>query len=177
MTIRIALFRGLNVGKANRIAMADLKALFEDLGFANVRTLLNSGNAVFDGGRESAATNAKRIAVALPERTGIVANVVVLDGKTLDAAVAGNPFAKRCDDPSRLLVGFYADADRAPFEALKRDFPSEAFAIGAAACYLWCPDGILESRVGDALVGAKFRDRVTTRNWATILKLRALAAT
>jgi len=179
MPTRIALFRGINVGKAKRIAMAELKALFEDLGYARVRTLLNSGNVVFETPRDARASDARKdarnIAAALVERTGIEANVLVLDAKTLANAVAGNPLADCCDDPSRLLVGFFMDArtdtDRAPFEALKQAHPQEAFAIGDDACYLWCPTGILKSRVGDALVGAKFRDRVTTRNWATVLKL------
>ena len=48
MTRFVALFRGINVGKAKRIAMADLRALLESMGYTNVRTLLNSGNAVFD---------------------------------------------------------------------------------------------------------------------------------
>ena len=47
MNVCIALIRGINVGKSNRIAMADLKSLLTDLGHADVRTLLNSGNAVF----------------------------------------------------------------------------------------------------------------------------------
>ena len=176
MTTRIALFRGINVGKAKRIAMAELKAMCEDLGFANVRTLLNSGNVVYDAARGTPTADAKRISTGLVERTGVSANVLVLDATTLAAAIAANPFIDVCDDPSRLLVCFYMDAGPAPFEALKRAHPDEAFAIGAEACYLWCPDGILASRIGDALAGAKFRDRVTTRNWATVLKLHAMVA-
>ena len=61
--------------------MADLKAMFEALGFTNVRTLLNSGNVVFDGGRAPPAENAKRIAASLAERTGIVANTLVFAAK------------------------------------------------------------------------------------------------
>jgi uncharacterized protein (DUF1697 family) len=175
MATQIALFRGINVGKANRIAMADLKAMFESLGFRDVRTLLNSGNVVFEAGRGAAKTNAKRIAAALAERIGVTANVLVIDATALDAIIAENPLAKRIDDPSRLLVGFFlADIDPNPLEALKREFPKELFSLGAHACYLWCPNGILESRLATALVGAKFRDLVTTRNWATILKLQAM---
>lgn len=177
MSVQIALFRGINVGKAKRVAMADLKAMFGALGFTNVRTLLNSGNVVFDGGRATPADNAKRIAASLAERTGIVANTLVFAAKKLQAAIAENPFDDPADDPSRLLVGFYVDADHAPFEALKREFADETFVVGVNACYLWCPDGILQSRIGDALVGPKFRDRVTTRNWATVSKLQALAST
>jgi uncharacterized protein (DUF1697 family) len=176
VTTRIALFRGINVGKAKRIAMAELKAMCEDLGFANVRTLLNSGNVVYDAARGTPAADAKRISTALIERTGVSTNVLVIDATTLAAAIAANPCIDACDDPSRLLVGFYMDADPAPFEALKRAHPDETFAIGAVACYLWCPDGILASRIGDALGGPKFRDRVTTRNWATVLKLQAMMA-
>jgi uncharacterized protein (DUF1697 family) len=177
VTIQIALFRGINVGKAKRIAMAELKAMFEDLGFSNVRTLLNSGNVVFEAGRSTPASNATRIAATLVERTGVSANALVLQANTLHAVVAGNPFAARIDDPSRMLVGFYIDAaDRAPFEALRREFPDEPFALGEHACYLMCDGGILESRIADALGGSKFRDRVTARNWATVGKLQALTA-
>ena len=176
MPVRIALFRGINVGKAKRIAMAELKAMFEALGFTHVRTLLNSGNVVFETARGTPAENARRIAAALVERTSIEANVRVLEAATLAAVIAGNPFVDRCDDPSRLLVGFRIDADRTPLETLQRDFADEAFAIGDDACYLWCPDGILASRIGEALGGSKFRDRITARNWATVMKLQAMIA-
>lgn len=176
MPVRIALFRGINVGKAKRIAMAELKTMFEDLGFANLRTLLNSGNVVFDTARGTPAADAKRIAAALLERTGVAANVRVLDAATLDAVIAANPFVERCDDSSRMLVGFRIDDERAPFDALQREFMDEAFAIGDHACYLWCPGGILASRIGDALAGPKFRDRITMRNWATVTKLQAMVA-
>ena len=177
MTTQIALFRGINVGKAKRIAMAELKALFEELGFANARTLLNSGNVVFEGGKGATATHAKRIAAALHERLGVDANTLVLTAKELDAAIAENPFAARIDDPSRFLVGFLmAGADPKPLDALRREFPNEDFAVGARACYLWCPNGISKSDLAEALIGPKHRDRVTTRNWATTLKLREMAS-
>lgn len=174
MTTHIALFRGINVGKAKRIAMADLRALLEDLGYTDVATLLNSGNVVFNAGRGTPAHHATRIAAAVEARIGVSTNTLVLPGNALDAAIDRNPFGERADDPSRLLVGFYLDDDRAPFEALAKAHPGEAFAVGADACYVWCPDGILDSPVAAALGGAKFRDRVTARNWATVLKLQAM---
>lgn len=177
MALCVALFRGINVGKAKRIAMAELKALFEELGYTDVRTLLNSGNVVFEAGRGPPAGHAKRIAKAVEARIGVSTNTLVLPGKTLDAAIDGNPFGERADDPSRLLVGFYLDDDRAPFETLAKTHPGEAFAVGVDACYVWCPDGILDSAVAAALGGAKFRDRVTARNWATVLKLQAMTRT
>ncbi|WP_242108359.1 DUF1697 domain-containing protein [Luteimonas aquatica] len=174
MAIQIALFRGINVGKAKRVAMADLRTLLEELGFTRVRTLLNSGNAVFEAGRRAPAANATRIAAALAERTGVTANVLVITVQELDAAIAGNPFAARIDDPSRMLLGFFgAKADRTALRALADT--GEDCSLGAHAFYLWCRHGILEDKVANALVGARFRDAITTRNWATACKLQALA--
>ncbi len=178
MAIQIALFRGINVGKAKRVAMADLRTMFESLGFTNVRTLLNSGNVVFEGGCSSAASNAKRIGDALIEAAGVSANTLVFTAAELDAAAAGNPFLDRMDDPSRMLVGFIAaGADRAPLQALVDGVAAdEHVVLGPDALYLWCPDGILESVFAAKVVGPKFRDLVTSRNWSTVRKLQALAA-
>lgn len=178
MAVQIALFRGINVGKAKRIAMADLRTMFEALGFTNVRTLLNSGNVVFDAGRGTTRGNAKRIGDALVEATGVSANTLVLTASELDAAAAGNPFLARMDDPSRMLVGFMtAGADRAPLQALvDAATADEHVALGADAFYLWCPDGILDSAFAAKLVGPKFRDLITSRNWSTVCKLQSLAA-
>lgn len=177
MALQIALFRGINVGKAKRVAMADLRTMFDDLGFRNVQTLLNSGNVVFDAGRSAPATNAKRIAAALIQATGVSANTLVLTSAELDAAAAGNPFLDRMDDPSRMLVGFIAaGADRKPLQALVDKAAGEHVALGANALYLWCPDGILKSAFADKLVGPAFRDSITSRNWSTVLKLQSLAA-
>ena len=71
----IALLRGINVGKAKRVPMADLRALMEDLGLAGVRTLLNSGNAVFDAKGGSAASLAKRLRAAILDKTGVVTHI------------------------------------------------------------------------------------------------------
>jgi uncharacterized protein (DUF1697 family) len=170
----IALLRGINVGKAKRVAMADLKAAVEGLGYRDVRTLLNSGNVVFSA-RAKPATAASRMEKALVELTGVSARVTVLTAHELAAAVAGNPLLQVADEPTRLLVAvFNSPADRPRVEPLlKQDWGLERLAVGARVAYLWCPDGILASRLPEA-VGRALGDAVTTRNWATMLKLRAL---
>ena len=179
MATQIALFRGINVGKAKRLAMADLRTMFETLGFTNVRTLLNSGNVVFDAGRSTTRANAKRIGDALVEVTGVSANTLVLTAAELDAAAAGNPFLERMEDPSRMLAGFMTTgADRAPLQALvDAAGADEHVALGEDAFYLWCPNGILDSAFAAKLVGPKFQGLITSRNWSTVCKLQALATT
>jgi uncharacterized protein (DUF1697 family) len=173
----VALIRGINVGKAKRVGMADLRALVEGLGYRDVRTLLNSGNVVFTA-RAKPEAAAVRIEKALAERTGVSARVTVLTAAELAAAVAGNPLLKVATDPTRLLVAvFNSPADRAKVEPLlKQDWGSERLAVGTRVAYLWCPDGILDGRL-PAAVGRALGNAVTARNWATVLKVNSLVGT
>ncbi|HZU36831.1 MAG TPA: DUF1697 domain-containing protein, partial [Gemmataceae bacterium] len=147
-TTQIALIRGINVGRAKRIAMAELRALFEDLGFADVRTLLNSGNVVFTTSRAAAGDGA-RIEEALADRLHVSARVMVISAVRLARVVATNPLLSVANDPSRLLVAFLArPTDRKKLEPLcKQDWENEALALGDGAAYIWCAAGILESRL------------------------------
>jgi uncharacterized protein (DUF1697 family) len=172
----IALLRGINVGKAKRVAMADLRALMEDLGHANVRTLLNSGNAVFDAAGGTPAHHAKALKAALREKTGVDAEIVVKTAAELAAAIAEHPLRHIADDDARMLVMFVQDASTLatlkPLEA--EPWAPEAFAAGEHAAWLWCAGGINESRLAKA-VDKLLRASGTARNWATLMKLDALA--
>jgi len=174
-TRSIALLRGINVGKAKRVAMADLRALFETLGFSNVRTLLNSGNVVFDSAKPLREDTAQKIEKAMAESLGVSARIMILSDAELETMIAENPLLDVMTEPSRFLVGvFNTPADRARIEPLiERDWKSEAFAAGQRAAYLWCPHSILDSELGKTF-GRALGDAVTTRNWATMLKLQAL---
>jgi len=79
MIYYVALIRGINVGKAKRISMEDLKALVERLGYEDVRTVLNTGNVVFKGKKAAEWTIAARIQEALETRHGFTANTLVPD--------------------------------------------------------------------------------------------------
>jgi uncharacterized protein (DUF1697 family) len=171
----VALLRGINVGRAKRVAMADLRALVADLGYRDVATLLNSGNVVFTVPATVRGDAATRIERALASRLGVSARVMVLNAAELAAAVRRNPLGRVADDPSRLLVAVLAKAaDRAQLKPLARqDWTPEALAIGARVAYLWCAQGIIKSRLFVA-VSRAVGDAVTTRNWATMTKLHAL---
>jgi uncharacterized protein (DUF1697 family) len=175
VTRYVALLRGINVGTAKRVAMSDLRAVLEELGYRDVRTLLNSGNVVFGGREAQPGAIARRIEAAVARRTGVSARVQVLTAETFSAAVEGNVLAPHTDNPSRLLVSFCDDparlAELAPFE--RQDWARERIAVGRHAAYLWCPESIVDSELG-AAVGRVLRDSSTARNWATVLKLQAM---
>jgi uncharacterized protein (DUF1697 family) len=177
MKRHIALLRGINVGKAKRVPMADLRALMEGLGHANVRTLLNSGNAVFDAKGGTPAAHAKSLRAAILDKLGVDCEVIVKTAAELEAAIAEHPLRRHADDDARLLVMFVqAPSTLAELKALEAtDWSPEAFAVGAQAAWLWCADGIIESRVAKA-VGKVLKERGTARNWATVGKLQALAS-
>lgn len=169
-----ALLRGINVGKARRIAMADLRELCTTLGYRDVKTLLNSGNVIFSAPRADAKAAAK-IEKAIESAHGFATRVVVVTAGELDAIVDENPFEEAETNPSRFLVTvLYDHADRARIAALaKQDWGAERLWLGKHAAYSWLPAGILDSRSLVALnkiVG----DAGTNRNWATIKKLQAM---
>jgi uncharacterized protein (DUF1697 family) len=173
---QVALLRGINVGRAKRVAMADLRALLESLGYGDVRTLLNSGNVVFTAPGVAPGDAAARIEEALPQRLGVSSRITVLTAEELAAAVRENPLLEVANDPTRLFVAVLTNpADRRRLEPLqKQAWAPEVLAVGTRVAFIWCPDGLLASKLSEA-VGKALGDAVTTRNWATFTKLHTLA--
>jgi uncharacterized protein (DUF1697 family) len=170
----VALLRGINVGRAKRVAMADLRALVEGLGYGDVRTLLNSGNVVFTTG-VAPRTAAARIEKVLAAQLGVASRVTVFTAREIAAAVTENPLLDVADNPSRLLIVFLRDPGDRPRLAplMKQKWNSDALALGPRVAYMWCANGILESRLAEA-VARVLGDAGTARNWSTLLKLHAL---
>ena len=172
---RVALLRGINVGTARRIAMAELRQVFEDLGYRDVRTLLNSGNVVFTVDKGSGGADGTRLQKAIADRLGVTTRVTVLSRKEVAAAVEENPLTSVADNPSWLLVVALRDAGAVAQvkPLLKERWTPEALALGKRVAYLWCAEGIADSRVWTALSRA-VGDGGTARNIATMTKLLAL---
>jgi len=172
----VALLRGVNnIGSAKRIAMADLRALVEGLGFRDARTLLNSGNIVFSAPDVRRGDVAARIEKALDARFGVRPRETVLTGNEVAAAVRDNPFADMADNTSRLLLMVL----RTPSyqgrlkPILKKRWGPEALALGKRVAYLWCANGVGRSKLWVEVDRALERSG-TARNIATMTRLLAL---
>jgi len=178
MPCYVALFRGINVGKAKRIAMADLRVLLEKLGYTGVKTLLNSGNAVFTGPAATPAKLAEAIRGAVSKQLGVDALVLVKRAQDIAAIIEGNEVGEIATDPSRLLVAMTPEARAlAGVAALAtKRWGKERLHVGKHAAYVWCADGILESPAAAALLKG-LENEATTRNWATLNKIHALLKT
>ena len=172
---QVALLRGINVGRAKRVAMATLREMFTELGYSNIRTLLNSGNVVFTAPRATPSSAETQIEKAILAKFGFPSRVTVLSATELAEVIRDNPLGKVAKDPSRLFVSVLKrPGDRAQLiPLLQQQWEPEVLAIGTRVAYVWCPEGMLAGRVAEA-VGRVLGDGATTRNWATMTKLHAL---
>jgi len=171
----VVLLRGINVGRAKRISMAELRTFVESLGYTDVRTLLNSGNVVLTRRGKGPRDPGPAIEKGLADSVGVSARVVALTAAELAAVVAENSLLDVAVDPARLLVAVLLDAaDRAKVVPLtKKEWGDEALALGTHAAYIWCANGILESKILGTLDKA-LGGGITSRNWSTVTKLLAL---
>ena len=169
----VALLRGINVGRAKRVAMSDLRTTVESLGGTRVRTILNSGNVCFRSTKRSAPALASGLKDALRERLGVNCAVLVLDAGSYRQILATNPLTEAGVDPARFLVAFVASVrDLDPIRAcVPHVLPPDRLAVGEGAAYLWCAAGILDSPVLK-LVARAAGETFTTRNWSTAQRVR-----
>jgi uncharacterized protein (DUF1697 family) len=174
----VALFRAVNLPSHNSVGAADLRRLFESLGFDDVRTLLQTGNVVFlVTGSVTPATLERRIEQAAARLFGLQTDVMVRDAAAWREIVRSNPFPDEArDDPSHLVVLLLKSAPRAGgVEALRTGITGrERVAAGTRALYLVYPDGIGRSKVTNIRIERAIGVSGTGRNWNTVLKIDAL---
>ena len=172
MTRWVALLRGINVGTAKRIAMADLRAFFEGAGYTGVRTLLQSGNVVFDAPDDGTEPSADALESAVHTATGVTARMLLVPGDDFVAAVKANPIVAEVTDPSRGFITFV----EGELPAVEPDRPSdddlapEKLVISGGHIYQWCPDGLTSTRI-PAKYFRSLGVTVTQRNLRTTSKL------
>lgn len=166
----IVLLRGINVGGRNPLPMAELRGLLEELGCEDVRTSIQSGNAVVRTGRTDPTALARELREGIETEHGFVPQVLVLTRKELETAILGNPFPS--DDGKALHVYFLEsppeDPDLETLRSLETD--TEAFELGTTVFYLYAPDGIGRSKLA-ARVERCLGVPATARNWNTVRKL------
>jgi uncharacterized protein (DUF1697 family) len=177
MTSYIALLRGVNVGGNKMVAMAELRRMLEALGFADVKTLLQSGNAVFRAPAKPPAKIEEQLEAAMTKHFKMACDYHVRTAAELQQVIDANPMkAEATKDPSHFTVTFHkAPLDKAAVKAAQAaiDGPEIVRADGRHL-YMYWPDGQGRSKAG-IVVGKALKVHGTARNWNTVLKLAALA--
>ncbi|HEX3680548.1 MAG TPA: DUF1697 domain-containing protein [Galbitalea sp.] len=174
----VLLLRGINVNPTTRVAMADLRDILSGLGFANVGTVLQSGNVILDSER---APDVGAIESAIADGTGVRSRVVVLALEEFRTLVDANPLLddgaiQERDDLSKMVITFL-DGDIVPAEVDRptdEDLAPERLVIETRAIYQWCPFGILQSRLKPAW-WRQFGPVATSRNVRTANRILAAA--
>jgi uncharacterized protein (DUF1697 family) len=172
----ILLLRGVNLARNRRLAMADLRAILQGLGYEDAVTHLQSGNAVVTS-RKRPATVKREVERALADGLGLGTEVFVRTRAELAAVVRRDPLGDVAANPSRYLVTFLSGT---PSAALKRQLeaavaPPDRAVLRGDALYSWHPDGLQRSKLM-ALLGRKDLGlSATSRNWNTVTRLLAIA--
>ncbi|MGK9170751.1 DUF1697 domain-containing protein [Inquilinus limosus] len=177
MTSWIALLRAVNVGGHAPIAMAGLRALAAELGFAEPRTLLQTGNLAFQGDGRPAEELERALEDALAQRFGLRTDVFVRSAADWAAVIARNPFPDEAEsDPSHLvLLPLKQAPDEAAVAALQAGIAGrEQVRADGRHVYVAYPDGIGRSKLTMAVIERTLGTRGTGRNWNTVLKLADL---
>jgi uncharacterized protein (DUF1697 family) len=172
----VALLRGINVGGSKKVAMADLRALLSGLGYTNVRTHLQSGNAVLTSPSRDPQQLAGKIENRIKDRLGMSVRCLVRTRAEFRAVIDGNPLADVATNGSRMLALFLSEAPDPGRLAANdpRELAPEQIHLGDRVIYQWCPNGILEAPAVGAFVEKRLKLTATARNWNTVVKLAEL---
>lgn len=172
----LVLIRGINVGTAKQVRMADLRAALAAAGYADVRTYLRSGNVLLRTDRSPAVVTGD-VEDVLAGPLGVPARALVRTMDEVRSAMAADPFGADAPDGAKHFLGFL---DRRPDPEVTRAVAEMDIAPDRAALiddhlYLWCPDGISKGPLSRVKWDRRLGVTATVRNWNTVTTLVELA--
>jgi uncharacterized protein (DUF1697 family) len=175
----IALLRAVNLGAHNKVSMERLCEVFASVGLGGARSLLQSGNVVFESSRRSPAALERLLEEAARKQLNLDTDFFVRTAEEWASIVENNPFPREAEaDPGHLLlVCLREEPDSGSVEAFQAAIagPETVRTVGRQA-YITYPNGVGRSRVTTAIIERRL-SRGTARNWNTVLKLAALVGT
>jgi uncharacterized protein (DUF1697 family) len=172
--VYVALLRGINVGGYKKIKMETLRQSFAGMGFAEVRTYVQSGNVIFTSLKQSPASLAAKIEARILRDFGFDVSVLVRTAEELGAAIRENPFLKEKGiDPTKLHVTFLSEvpAKSACQRLSELACARDQFRNLGREIYLHCPDGYGVSKLSNNAFEKLLAVRATTRNWNSTNKI------
>ena len=176
MKTYISMLRGINVSGQKQVRMAELKNLYESLGFTDVETYVQSGNVVFESEEQDAKKLADSIETGIEKTFGFSVPVLVRSTEDFRRVLESHPFKK--EEQVRVLVTFlYERPDPSKVEDLSRyEDKVDKFAIEEQEIFLFCPGGYGKSKLSNTFFERKLGVIATTRNWKTVSRLYEMAS-
>lgn len=174
MQTYIAILRGINVGGAGMIKMSVLQRAFEEAGFGNVKTYIQSGNVLFNHKKSEPGILADEITAFLRRDLKMEIPVLVLALQHMTEVFENNPFVNdRQEDITKLHATFLAtlpEIERISKIEKDKYFPDE-FHLSGKTLYLFCPNGYGRTKLNNNFFESKLKMAATTRNWKTVTEL------
>jgi uncharacterized protein (DUF1697 family) len=172
----VSLLRGINVGGNKKIQMAELKSLYESLGFGQVKTFLQSGNVTFHTQQDDTEQITSDIESAIVQQFGFESKILLRTSAQLQAIYDNHPFTDdQLANPNKILVTFLKHApDSLTLKAFQQAHTgTEIIHSNGLELYLYYPDGMGTSTLTNNLIERKLNLIATGRNWNTLNKLWA----
>ncbi len=171
----VALLRGINVGGNKKVPMADLKKMMEKMGYTNVKTLLNSGNVMFDTAEKSMPAIKKAFEAQFEKTFGFSSHTIIRSITEIEKLVKANPFKRiKVTPATRLYVTFLSDK---PTSTLKIPYESadKLYRIlsvdDSCICSVLIVTDTKNTTDAMKILEKEYGKNVTTRNWNTVEKM------
>ena len=176
---RVAILRGINVGGHRKILMADLRALFDSLGFKDVSTYIQSGNVIFSTTEDLGNSEIERkISDAIMNAYEFDVPVIVRTAREIADLALLNPFFDSSTDVSKLHLTFLGkDPEPENVSAItKLDFSPDKIEVKGYSAFIYCDGKYHTSKLTNDFIEKKLKVKATTRSWKTIQKLAELGS-
>lgn len=175
----ISLLRGINVSGQKKIIMSELCLLFQELGFNDVKTYIQSGNVVFNSPESDGSLLEQQIRASILNKFTLDVPVSVISAAEFSQIVKQQPFdsVNIDQDGSKILVSFLSTLPEpsAIDDLLSFVVEPEMLYLNNKTVYLYCPNGYGKSKLSNVFLEKKLKVLATTRNLNTVNKLNQLA--
>jgi uncharacterized protein (DUF1697 family) len=171
----VALLGSINVG-GSRLTMAELREAFEADGFADVETVVASGNVLFSHDERPTRGLEEKLELLVSHRFGMKTIAAVRNRDEVVEAIRGNPFAGQGDEAMVHTMFLDRDPDPAQFRVLAADQEGrgpEKLAIGPRALYIDYIEGVGNSRLTAPFIERRLQCRGTARNMRSLARIAA----
>lgn len=198
MKTYISILRGINVSGQKKILMADLKKLYESLGFINVQTYIQSGNIIFNYQNTENNNNDNEITLAeiqqnislqiankitdkIAEQYDFQVPVIIRNVEEMESCIKNNHFIRKYADLDKFHVSFLSqiptesNIDKLNDKAKEGYFGDDEYLILGKEVYLYCPNGYGITKLSNNFFENKLKVIATTRNWKTVNELLRIA--
>lgn len=167
--------RGINVGRGNRVAMAELRSKLAGEGYSAVATVPQSGNVIVSSDSDHPGEVGGAIQRLLSDEFGVDVPCIVRTANQVREALERNPLREVVSDPSRYLVNFLSEPldPEAAGALLEENHSPEVIAIEGSEAYVWSPDGLAAMTLSYAYLERRLGVVATARNWNTVGKIAA----